>query len=207
MTRRNNQIIAYLDDPEHQQLKEWSEETGKSMSELVRTAVSEYLDQDRDARVEQRLARIEEQLQALGSEPETHTHTESTSMFSGTAASETVEKTREIVTRLQQNHEQELLEQHIERAIKDIAGGDPRTVDKYKSELKDRCHCFEHPNPDSPIWYLEKKLWVNALRNYAEQSGDFDDTIRKLLKPYGVEKHEIEPLLQETATQQQKLGE
>jgi len=157
MTDRDNQVITYLSDAEYSQLKEWSNETGKSMSHLLREAILEYTDKDRTARVEDKVDRV---LTLLDDTEHTHTR-DSVSTASGTKS--VPEKARTIAKRLYENHDVPIQGKDVEIAIEDIAGGDDRTIDKYKSQLKKRGLLFQHPH--SPVWTDSKQEWVGWVES------------------------------------------
>lgn len=132
------------------------------MGRLVERAMIEYMDHDRAARLEEDHEELFDRLDTLeaalrGGGP-THTHT-------NTGGSETVEKTRRIVSRLQRHHDDTCKRDDVERAIEDIAGGDERTLEKYLRQLKRRGHAFEHPLPQSPVWFLDDDTWLEVLVN------------------------------------------
>lgn len=184
---RDNQVTAYLDDDEYSQLKQWSNETGKSISDLVRDAVLEYTDHDRLDRIEDRLDNMEEMLRSSLSDDGTHTHKQSAS----TKGSKTVERTRRIAQRIQQNHGTQFPNDDLERAIKDIAGGDSRTVEKYKDELKERGYFYEHPH--GPLWYTEIEEWAEGIEAYASRTSDFEGTVREIAESYDVGVADLKP--------------
>jgi Arc/MetJ-type ribon-helix-helix transcriptional regulator len=152
-------------------LDQQADEAGKSRADLIRTAIREYLDEDRAARLEADMAEVMSQLDRIEGElsgGDTHTHMPPDQGETTTEASETVQRTFEIAERLQSNHEGRILEKTLNRAIKDIAGGDPRTVAKYQTELKERDHAYEHPSDDIPRWYLDRDKWLDDLAEYLE---------------------------------------
>lgn len=157
MSDRNNQVITYLDDDEYRQLKKWSNKTGKSMSHLLREAILEYTDRDRTTRIEDKVDRVLDVLE----KPE-HTRTQGSASTGGSTQS-VPEKARAIAKRCYQNHEMPMKGKDVEIAIEDIAGGDQRTLDKYKSQLKKRGLLYEHPM--QPVWTDSKKQWVKWVEN------------------------------------------
>jgi len=160
---RENQCIIYLDDAEYQQLQEWADTTGKSMSELGRDAILEYTDQDR-------LERIEDKIDTLLTQSKTdtsHTHKNSNTMQKG---SETVEKARQIVRRIQANHGDVLKSDAVDRAIEDIAGVDERTIRKYKRLFRKRGILFEHPG-EPPLWTSDANQWLTWMQDYTQLNG------------------------------------
>lgn len=162
MPDRDNQVITYLDDQEYAQIKEWSETTGKSMSHLLREAILEYTDRDRTARVEEKVDRV---LSLLENGEHTHTQIETRGASATTNQKSVPERAREIADRLYKNHESPIQDEDVTRAIEDIAGGDDRTIRKYKRQLKSRDHLYEHPS-DSPIWTDDRLEWVEWAEDY-----------------------------------------
>jgi len=179
MNNRTEPLTIYLTPEEKSQLKEYADEAGKTQSDMGRDAIVEYLDHDRFKRIESELSEVKEMIGSL-SKQDTHTHKHDTQM----KASETVEKTRSIAQRLQKNNGDSISTSGLERGIKDIAGGDPRTIKKYRNELIERGLCFEHPNDDAPVWYLEKREWLKSLHQYAKQTENYKGTVKKHLEPY-----------------------
>ncbi|MFW5905785.1 MAG: hypothetical protein ACOCUO_02970 [archaeon] len=182
---REKRLQVYLQSEEFGQLKEWSEETGKSMSDLARDAILEYADVDRYDRIERELAHVTdslERIEAAVSDGPAHTHKDTLQV----GTSETVQKTREIASRLNHNHDDVMDASDVDRAIKDIAGGDPRTVDKYRQELKERSLAFEHPNPDSSTWFLSVDKYLSDLEGYANQTQKPEAIIQREVSKYGI---------------------
>jgi hypothetical protein len=184
---RDNQITAYVNDAEYAKIREWSNKTGKSISELVRQGVLEYTDHDRVSRIEDRLDEFESVVLDALADSGSHTHKQSAS----TKGSKTVERTRRIAQRIQQNHGTQFPNDDLERAIKDIAGGDSRTVAKYKDELKERGYFYEHPH--GPLWYNEVEEWAEGVEAYASQTSDFEATVREIVEPYDVGVPDLKP--------------
>jgi len=170
---RDNRKVTYLTDDEASQLSEWSEETGKSESALLREAVIEYLDNDRSSRVESKVNDLENKMDEVLSrldDGDTHTHKDQTPMKSGTDATE---KARQIVRRLQSNCDNPdgiIQDETVDRAIEDIAGVDPRTIRKYKRLFRKRGTLFEHPG-EPPIWTTESSEWLSWIQEYASLNG------------------------------------
>jgi len=163
MSERTNRLQIYLDDAEYQQLQEWSDTTGKSMSELGRDAILEYTDQDRLERIEEKIDRV----LALSESGDSHTHKNSNTMQKG---SETVEKARQIVRRIQENHGEVLKADAVNRAIEDIAGVDDRTIRKYKRLFRKRGILFEHPG-EPPLWTTDANQWLEWMQDYTQLNG------------------------------------
>jgi hypothetical protein len=170
MSRRNNRVVTYLSDEEEAQLEEWADESGKSRSALLREAVLEYLDHDRAARAED-LARenqaLLEELHAQLLDDDTHTHKDQGGMKRG---SDSLEKARKMVRRLQANHEAVIKTDDVDRVIEDMAGVDDRTIRKYKGIFRRRGLLFEHPG-QPPTWTTDGNKWLSWLENFAALNG------------------------------------
>lgn len=185
MSDRSEQVKAYVTPAEKQQLKEWAEETDQSLSALVRQAVLEYTDKDRTARIEDKLDRVLDTLDAGD------THTQTYSGGGGTEGSQTVERTREIADRLYDNHGTVIDDSDVERAVTDIAGGDPRTVAKYKDELRDRSLLYQHPNGDLERWYAEREMWLSDIVDYTRQFTSPLAKLTTILQEYDLSASEV----------------
>jgi hypothetical protein len=166
-----------------------------TLGEHVETALLEYMDRGRDTRIEEKIdanRELIEQLQQTLSEETGHTHTpESGFSEPDTSGSPTVERTRKIAERLQSQAEIGVENEQVERAIVDLAGGHDQTVRKYKTELRRRGLLFEHPNDDSPMWYLEREPWFNAVKSYALETPDPEGTVSKVVDEYPVKTRQI----------------
>lgn len=168
---KSNRVPAYLDDEEKQQLVSRAQSMSVSQSEVVRRALLEYLDRDRAERIEAKVDRIEEQLDALSdptptdaADTTTHTHTAS----SGTGGtSKTVQRARSIAQRIYDNHDPVVKDVNVKRAIEDVAGGDPRTMRKYKGMLRERGLLYEHPS-ESAVWTSESDRWAKWSTSYVD---------------------------------------
>lgn len=170
MPRRNNRAVTYLSDEEDVQLQEWADDTGKSRSTLLREAVLEYLDHDRASRAED-IARenrdLLEELHAHVLDDDTHTHKDTGGMKRG---SDSLEKARRMVRRLQENHNEVIKADDVDRVIEDMAGVDDRTLRKYKDIFRRRGLLFEHPGRP-PTWTTSGNQWLGWLETYAGLNG------------------------------------
>lgn len=183
MARRDNPAQTYLSDEELDRVDLFAEEHGESRSDALRLLILDGLKNRDTPELAQRLSAVEGQLAELAdavSEPTTHTHKQ-------TKGSETVEKTRAIAERLQTNHDAPVIDQSdVERAIKDIAGGDPRTLEKYKDELTERELLYRHPNDDVPSWFLDRDMWLDKVATHARQYRDPRRELSNVLSEYGL---------------------
>lgn len=176
MTSRDNQVITYVTDAEYKQLKEWSEETGKSMSHLLREAVLEYTDNDRTRRIESKVDRILERVDAP--EAGTHTHT-------NPGSKSVPEKARAVADHIYAQYDPPVNDDDVEIAIENIAAvGDDRSIEKYKQQLKKRDLLFEHPY--QPVWTDNEREWVEWVENATVQSDvhDIVDEYRMAVDDY-----------------------
>lgn len=154
MSRRDNPVKTYLSDEEEKKLEQWADEVDKSKSELLRDAVMEYTDLDRYERIEHDLNQLTEKVdRVLTLVDGEHAHTKGSDRTTSVP-----EKARTIARRLYKNHEVPVKTKDVELAIEDIAGGDERTVSKYKDQLKKRGLLYEHPN--SPVWTDDQSQYV-----------------------------------------------
>lgn len=143
-------FISWVEDKEGQKHGE--------IGRHVETALQEYTDHGRIARLEEKVDTL---LARSNPEPASHTHKQS--------ASETVTKARDIFERLTENHGTIIKDDDVKRAVEDIAGGDPRTVDKYRDILKRRDLLFEHPS-GQPVWTTERDRYIEWAENYIDNN-------------------------------------
>lgn len=162
MGNRDNRVVGYLSDAELAQLDEYADEANKSRSELVRMALTEYLDNDRTARIESKVRQLDQKMDTLLTAVETDEHTHTNTQ---TNTSETVQKVRDIASRIYDNHSSPIPDDKVVRAIEDIAGGDNRTLDKYKGMLKKRGLLYEHPSK-SAVWTDQRSEWAGWVEDY-----------------------------------------
>lgn len=175
---RDNPVTLYLDDEEYAQLKEWSNDTGKSMSVLGREAILEYTDHDRVARVESELGQIHQQLAEIQthlSQNDAHTHKEGALSTPKRTAS-VVEKARTVVRQLQQENENDsddrvaIRDDQLTRKIENVSGGDPRTIQSHKEKIRQRGLLFEHPG-EPPLWTASMDMWRNWMVDFIQLNG------------------------------------
>jgi len=172
MPEKSEQVKAYVTPAEKRQLKEWAEETDQSLSSLVRQAVLEYTDRDRTARIEDKLDRVLDSLDA-----DAHTHKRPAS---GTARS-VPEKARGVADHIYQHHDSVVRGDDVELAIENIASvGDERSVRKYKAQLKKRNLLFKHPNQE--VWTSERDRWVSWV-----EGAYVDVDLHEVTEPYNID--------------------
>jgi len=161
------------DDELWQQFCEWVEDVeGQKHGEIGRhvdNALREYINEDRQARLERNQHEIQEQLsdvRALLSEREgTHTH----KADPGCAESDPV---AEIHRRVVNNYKGAVKDGDVERVIenvRDLDIGDPRTLRRYKQKLRQRGLLFEHPG-EPPLWTADRDMWTNWATATAPRS-------------------------------------
>lgn len=190
MADRDNQVITYVSDAEKAQIKEWADETGKSVSQLAREAIMEYVDHDRTARMDEKLDRV---LALLEDGEHTHTDSDASTSTEG-EASPTVKRARKIARRIYDNHSSPIPDHDVERAIEDIAGAENRTLDKYKDILKKRGLLYEHPS-DSSVWTDQRSEWAVWVADYVDATPTAE--IIDYAENYGLESDEFELALAE----------
>lgn len=179
MTGREKRVQIYVDESEYKQLKDWSNETDKSISQLGREAILEYVDHDRLDRVESQLEELSGHVERLADtlgEQDAHAHKDSTRMSHGPDSLETA---REIVRRLQENHDNPdgvVKNADVERAIEDHAGIDERTIRKYKRLFRKRGLLLEHPG-EPELWTMENSQWLEWMQQFAQLNG-YEETQR-----------------------------
>jgi hypothetical protein len=168
---------------------EWVEDVeGQKHGEIGRhvdNALREYMNADRQARLERNQHEIQEQLsdvRALLSERDgTHTH----KAEPGCADSDPV---AEIHRRVVNNYKGAVKDDDVERVIenvRDLDIGDPRTLRRYKEKLRQRGLLFEHPG-EPPLWTADRDMWTNWATATAASTTD----LRVTCEPYPALVHE-----------------
>lgn len=180
MADRTEQIKTYVTPAEKKQLEDWADKTDKSQSALVREAILEYTDRDRTARIEEKLDRVLEQVDTLGDQP-THTHKDESACSTTPKGSNSTEKMRAMVDRIQVNHAPVVQDDDVERIIEDEAGADTRTLRKYKRLMRKRGLLFEHPG-EPPIWTTQTDKWLDWVQDYGRLNGR--DRLENVLNGY-----------------------
>lgn len=178
MSKRDHLVKGYLTEREKQNVRSWCEETGETQSDMVRNAVLEYIDNDRTARVESQVRelnqKVDDVLAQLDS-GDSHTH-------AANGASDALVNAREIIRRLQRNHEKVVNEDAVDRAIEDYAGFDDRTLKKYKNLFRKRGLLFQHPG-ERAIWTFETDVWGDWVIDYANLNGG-KEAAEEVTDPY-----------------------
>jgi len=163
MSNNRKRLQVYLEPEEYRQLKEWSQDTGKSMSQLARQGILEYTDHDRHARQDEKLDEILAAVRSLSEQSNTHTQTPRSNSVPA--------KARQVARTITENHGTVLKDDDVELTIENVADvGDDRSIRKYKRQLKKRGLLFEHPG-DPPTWTTESDTFEDWLANYAQLNG------------------------------------
>lgn len=163
--------------------------------EHLERAIREYIDDDRLDRVERKVDRLLEASESAPTptrgESSGHTHTS----VSDEGTSRTVLRCREIASRIHKNHDEVFPHSAVKRAIEDIAGGHPQTLEKYQTMLKERQLLFEHPHDNNNVWTVEKSMWARWVDNYIGL--DPNVGISDFAEQYGMDSDELGDLIAE----------
>ena len=174
------------------------EKTGKKRGELGRMyerACIEYMDNDRYERIEAGQEETHEMLQSvlatLADTDSTHTHTADVSPT-------TVGEKRDLIAaKLNDRDAPVMPERDVIDAIDEVAGGDDRTVRKYKEKLRQSGEVMDHPSSDSTAWTTDAEQFASwALAEFESRP---DASIREILEPYAMDPNEYEDLLDQAA--------
>lgn len=158
---RKQRLQVYLQPAEYAQLKAWSDEAGKSMSDLARDAILEYTDHDRAARHGEKLDAILDAVRTLADDDNTHTQRRNS----------VPETAREIAQALTSNYGTVIKDTDVVLTIENVADvGDDRSIRKYKSQLRKRGLLFEHPG-NSSVWTVNSDEWLEWMADYARLNG------------------------------------
>jgi len=143
----------------------------------VENALSEYIDQDRFARIEDRQETMQDTLETIAesvSETSTeHTHT------GPTTVPDRVEK---IGAELRGVDGIIFAEDDVEDAIRTHAGASDRTLRKYKQEIKAAGEAYEIPRPGSSVWTVDRGQWLSWADGYLDDVPDAD--LSEIIDPY-----------------------
>jgi hypothetical protein len=186
VTRERNPLTVYLTAEEKQQLEQWADETGKSLSQLGREAITEYTDRDRVERVESEMRAMQDKLdRVLTLVDGEHTRT------SGPDRTTSVpEKAREIARTIYENHDMPVKAADVGLVIENVAGGDDRTVEQYKSQLKKRGLLYEHPK--SAVWTDDKEQFISWV-----EGAYYNPDVHDVTQEYGMSVTEYTQLAEE----------
>jgi len=192
-------VSVKIDKDVAEQMRKFTiEKTGKKRGELGRMyerACIEYMDNDRYSRIEQNQSETHEMLQSvlatLADSEGTHTHTADVSPT-------TVPEKRDLIAaKLKDRDAPVMAERVVIEAIDEIAGGDDRTMRKYKQKLRASGEVMDHPSSDSSAWTTDPEQFASwALAEFESRP---DASIRDILEPYAMDPIEYERLLDEAA--------
>lgn len=172
-----------LDNATWSQFVEWVEDVeGQKHGEIgrhVENALSEYMNEDRQARLEKNQQEIQEELHDLRAllDERDSTHTHKTN--AGCNESDLVS---EIHRQIVHNYDGAVKDEDVERTIVDVAElpvGDPRTISRYKQNLRKRGLLYEHPG-EPPIWTDDREMWVR----WANGAASSRDDLERACQPY-----------------------
>ena len=180
---------ARFSDETWDEFTSWVEDIeGQKHGEIgrhVENALREYMNKDRQARLEKNQHEMIEQLEelrtAVESDAGTHTHTAET----GCTDSDLVTDIRDRVVNSTDSGavKDDVLEEAIV-TVAELPVGDDRTIRKYKRRLRKRGLLFEHPG-EPPLWTDDRDLWtrwVSTESNSREQA-------EQICAPYPAEVH------------------
>jgi len=143
----------------------------------VENALSEYVDRDRYARIEEQVSENADLLNEIrglvSDESAEHTHKGPTTVR---------EKAERIVTDLKTGDDHIIPTEDVEQAIREHAGSSDRTFDKYKRELKELGGLYEDPHSGSEVWTVDRMVWVQWATNYVD--GVPDASVMELIADY-----------------------
>jgi len=160
---------------------EWVEDVeGQKHGEIgrhVENALNEYMNEDRQARVEQNQHEMMEQLEALRTrldeQQSTHTHKDKP----GCTSPSLVEAIHDRI--VNNNDSGAGKDDVVERVIEDVAElpvGDERTIRRYKRKLRKRGLLYEHPG-EPPIWTTDTDLWATWATGEANSENDLEAAV------------------------------
>ena len=169
-----------LDDETWSQFTEWVEDVeGQKHGEIgrhVENALKEYMNEDRQARLEKNQHEMQEQLHDLRT---LLTESDSTHTHKTNAGCNESDLVTEIHQQIVHNHDEAVKDEAVEQAIIDVAElpvGDPRTIRRYKQNLRKRGLLYEHPG-EPPIWTDDREMWVNWANSTAASVGDLESAV------------------------------
>lgn len=181
MTRRDNVVSTYLSDDEKADLSRLAEKANESQSTLVRKALLEYIDHDRNARLEEKVRGLDDKMDRVLehlSDDTTHTHKEHEPPSKATSVTE---KARHMMRAIHDRDGEVLKNHDLELVIENHSGGDDRTIRKYKDHLRKRGLLLENPS-EVPTWTTDADLWSGWLADYGNLNGR--EALDEFLEPY-----------------------
>ena len=188
MTEKSPHTVR-VNDETWSQFVDWVEDVeGQKHGEIgrhVENALNEYMNEDRQARVEKNQHEMMEQLDELrarvADSESTHTHKPK----SGCTNADVITA---IHDRIVNKDSGAVKDDELELVIEDVADlpvGDDRTIRRYKRKLRQRGLLFEHPG-EPPLWTADTGLWANWATREAASRGDLESTV----EPYPAQVYE-----------------
>jgi len=173
-----SQFIAWVEDVEGQKHGE--------IGRHVENALREYLNEDRQARIERNQHEMQEQLSdlhaLLDETASTHTHNANDECASPDVVTAIHD---EIVHTMDGEVAKDDL---VERAIETVAElpvGDDRTISRYKRKLRQRGLLWEHPG-DPPLWTEDRDMWAR----WATGATNSRDALEAVIESYPAQVYE-----------------
>lgn len=128
-------------------------------------ALLDYMDETPERRLEKKM---DEMLSLLREMDDAHAHTNTVT-----------QRTQEIARQLKAENGEAVKGRAVERVIGEVAGSDPRTVERYQDQLKKRGLLYEHPG-EAPLWYTDKEVLfaqideedISPLEDYPDEVED-----------------------------------
>jgi hypothetical protein len=166
------------------------EKKGKVRGELgreVERALTEYMDRDRYARIEEEQAAMNDKLDAaLAALADDGSHTHTASATPQTQP----EKAEQIGAILNEGDAKVIPNDDVEEAIREVAGASKRTLRDYKELLKQKGHAFAHPSSDSHVWTVDPDVFANWAESHINDVPDA--YIMDVLEEYPIDLDEYE---------------
>lgn len=153
------------------QVIEWEGQKHGELGRHVENALEEYVDNDRLNRIEAKVDTLLENADG------THAH----------KATPTGEKVEVISSKLVRLDQIVIPKDEVEKVIGDVAGFDPRTVEKYKDLLKRKGYAYRHPTGN--VWTVERERWVKWACDYLDTDPTTD--MHELTEQYPITPDEL----------------
>lgn len=195
MSEESTVVGARVDAQVYARFREYVQDAhGKVRGELGReleNAMVEYMDNDRYDRIESNQEEMLERLDTLAGVvcegDGTHTHKADASPTTVT------EKADLIASKLREEGGDTVPGTAVDAAIREVAGGDDRTIRKYRKQLRLNQSAYAHPASASDVWFLDAGIWASAVENYVDNTPDAD--LLDILQQYSLTIEEYEQLL------------
>lgn len=152
------------------------------MGRLVEAAMIEYMDNDRSARIEQKVDDLPEQIvDALSEELLERERRTSQSTDTDDSTPQLGNKTQESLTRISAEipDNTAISEAMVETAVENNAGASYKTLQKYKRLLKKNGHIFEHPVEPDKFVTSSRTLAVICEQNEQIKPPDVHEIISR----------------------------